>query len=137
MRLPTLLVMLLPTALPAQELEMGEPVPADATLIAETFAELIADAQGAGAWVQLGAARIDLNGDGADELVGMVMTPFACGAATGCTVGVFQDEALIARLGADVVTVGPGATNGWKDLTLGMAMGEVRAVWNGQTYATP
>jgi hypothetical protein len=138
MRIPALLIPLLfPFALLAQELEMAEPAPEDAALIAAAFADLIADAHEAGAWVQLGAARVDLDGDGADELVSIVTTPYACGAATGCQAGVFKDGAMVARLGADVITVGPGSTNGWKDLTLGMAIGEVRAVWNGQTYATP
>ncbi|MFN3614288.1 MAG: hypothetical protein ACK4WC_06990, partial [Rubrimonas sp.] len=76
MRIPALLIpLLLPFALQAQELEMAEPAPEDAALIAEAFAELIADAQEAGAWVQLGAARVDLDGDGVEELVAIVTTP--------------------------------------------------------------
>lgn len=81
------------------------------------------------------AARADLNGDGADEVLAMAIRPFACCRATGCPAAILQDGALVADVAGDAVTLGDGDTGGWRDLVLEVAAGHVTATWTGETYA--
>jgi hypothetical protein len=127
-------------AVAAQEVRFAEADPEAEEVIAVAFEETLIDAEEMGGMVGVFAGRADLDGDGTDELLGMVQSGAICGAAVGCPVGVFKAGAdgtwtQVATLGADTVTLEKGRTRGWRDLSLGMQTGEVRVRWTGGGYA--
>lgn len=90
------------------------------------------------------AAAVDLNGDGAQEVVTYVAGPMVCGTG-GCPVFVFAPGAdghrLVARItvAQPPVRVSPRSTHGWRDLVVGiggggLAAGNAELQFDGTSY---
>ena len=99
--------------------------------------------EGEGTWR---AAAVDLDGDGADEVVAYVMGGMWCGSG-GCNALILAPEGDGWRVVTETsVTQTPirvldTSTNGWRDLSVGVGgggreSGQVRLTFDGAGYAT-
>jgi len=106
--------------------------------VAAAFAAPIAESRGAGAQDAILTARVDLDGDGQEDLIGMVSSGYLCGGGGGCPIGVFRGGAdgfeYVTSVYAGVIDVLDTRHNGWRDLSLGSQTGAVIYVWTGSDY---
>lgn len=91
-------------------------------------------------------AQVDLNGDGTPEAIAYVAGPMVCGTG-GCPLFVFatgpDGYRLVSRLSVVrlPVRLGPGSTNGWRNLVVGiggggLAAGQAELKFDGTAYPT-
>jgi hypothetical protein len=140
-----------PAEAPAAEAPSAEPAPEGTMPASETLA--VPDSipaflrgqagEGEGTWR---AAAVDLDGDGADEVVAYLMGAMWCGSG-GCNALVLAPEGDGWRVVTETsVTQTPirvleTSTNGWRDLSVGVGgggreSGQVRLTFDGSAYPT-
>jgi hypothetical protein len=131
----------------------AEPIPATPDVTVPAAAEPVSDSSvGAAVRAALSGdgdtryfdARVDLNGDGQQEVVAYVAGPMVCGTG-GCKVFVFTPTADGLRLVSDIsvaqppVRLSPRSSQGWRNLVVGIAGGGIPAgtaelEFDGKTY---
>lgn len=108
-------------------------------VVADAFAEQIAESRAAGAEDAALTVRVDLDEDGTDDLLGMVSSGYLCAGASGCPIGVFKGAlngrfTYLTFVTAEVLEVLDSKTNGMRDLNLGSQSGMRKVRWNGTAY---
>ena len=94
--------------------------------------------------MQYALAWADLNGDGADEAIVHVVTPYFCGSG-GCNTLVLTPAGAMWRKVAEIsvsrtpIAVLDSETNGWKDLAISVSggggpSGMMRLAFDGESY---
>lgn len=113
-----------------------------ATAVAEAaFAADLAEAQKVGSLTQVQGWSVDLDGDGAAEVVGHIYSLFLCG-NFNCTFVLQSDgqggmRQLLFSQGMDAVEVLDSRTGGWRDLAVwrpDLMGGPATLVWSGSQY---
>lgn len=136
----SLLILATPAA--AQPLVDQPPDPVASAAAEAVFAEQVQEARAVGAYTAVSGWPVDLDGDGATEIVGVIGSAFICGGFACVFVlrptGGGDYETVFFDTSSDAPEVLESRTRGWRDIAVwrpDVVGGASVLRWNGTGYA--